>query len=80
VASLRPVANKGDGKKGGVSVPLGKKQKDPARAAARNQKRRVKKLPQSSGNKRQRSTLMQQQPDLPPTNLDPVNPHLPGRL
>jgi len=39
----------------------------------------MKKLPQSSRNKGQ-STPMQQQLDLLPMNLDPVNPQLPGRL
>jgi len=64
---------------GGVSGPLGKKQKDPPSAAAGREMKRMKKLPLSSRNKGQ-STPMQQQPDLLPTNLDPVNPQLPGRI
>jgi len=72
-----PVADSGDGKKGVVSGPLGKKQKDPPSAAAGNEKRRMKQLPKSSRSKGQ-GDPMEQQPDLPATNTDPINPCLGG--
>jgi len=72
-----PVANSGDGKKGVVSGPPGKKQKDPPTVEAGNEKRRMKQLPKSSRRKGQ-GDPMEQQPDLPATNTNPINPCLGG--